>query len=106
MRNWQVLSFETTLESPNAIPHPPIIEAAQNVGIPNGSSPEFCILMRFRTEGDRVFRDYYFSPTAIILCGPILAHGNGVGCEKPSGSGLDLVAGDCTFFVAETRPSS
>lgn len=93
MMNWQLLSFETDLDPQTPSVHPQIILAA--IEFANGSSADFCILMRFRIDGDKVFRDYYFSPTAIILCGPVLARGHGILCEKPSGSGLDLVAGAC-----------
>jgi len=106
MIDWQVLSFETSLDPQKANVHPPIIEAAQNIDIPNGSAADFCVLVRFRPEGEKVFRDYYFSPAAILLCGPILAHGPGRPCERPSGPGLSPVKGQCTTFILQSAGAS
>jgi hypothetical protein len=102
MKNWQVLTFEVSDDSRAANAHPPPIQAALDVSVPN-SSADFCILERWRAEGNKVFRDYYFSPTAMVICGRILIHHPGELCERPSGYGLNLVAGECTFFIAESR---
>jgi hypothetical protein len=105
MKNWQVLTFEISADLQTPITHPPLIQAALDVFPPNGSV-DFCVLERLWYEGNKMFRDYYFSPEAIIICGSILIHHPGKLCERPSGSELNLVAGPCTSFIAESRGAS
>jgi hypothetical protein len=105
MGNWQVLTFEVSGEPQTVNTHPPLIQAALDVSAPNASA-DFCILERWRHEGGKMFRDYYFSPAAIVVCGPILIQHRGELCERPSGSGLNLVAGSCTSFITESRSAS
>jgi|GEM_PF-2324928 len=88
--NWQLVSFEVTLDPQQPTLHPPLIQEA--IALSDGTSSAFRILNRIRAEGDKRFLDYYFSPAAIIVCSRLLAFANGTSCEEPSGSGFDLVA--------------
>src|SRR5215204_1742511 len=105
MENWQVFTFEVSGGHQTANTHPPLIQAALDISVPNASA-DFCILERWRHEGGKLFRDYYFSPASIIICGPILIQHPGELCKRPSGSGLNLAAGSCTSFMEESRRAS
>ena len=100
MMDWQVLSFEGNDDPQTANIHPPLIEQAQQVHIPTGAAAGFCILLRWRTDGKKMFRDYYFLPEAIGLCGWILIHHPGTFCDRPTGPGLSPVMG-CQSFAAQ-----
>jgi hypothetical protein len=99
-KNWCIITFEVDETPQNANVHPDLIAHAREVFFASDyRNPDFCILLRRRIAGEKILRDYYFSPLAIQECGPLLAHEESVEfCEKPTGANLFPVAG-CDSFA-------
>jgi hypothetical protein len=64
---WGLLSFEYS-EASDPNEDPPVVKEAR--ALYRASQPrDFCVAVRWRVEGEKRFRDYWFSPNAVRACG-------------------------------------
>jgi len=67
------------------------------------SPADFCILVHWRSDNNKAFRDYYFSPSAIKACGRLLFDQSLQFCEPPLEKQCDLVVGCASFLPLNTK---
>ena len=67
---WGLISFEF---GPSDEPHclPPVVQDAFDVYHDLHQPADFCVLVNWRHEGDKIIRDYCFSPETIRHCGTL-----------------------------------
>src|SRR5438105_15024508 len=104
---WGLLSFEY-VDGSDPNDDPPVVKASQ--ALYDASHPrDFCVAVRWRVEGEKTFRDYWFSPNAIRACGRLLV--NLVGTKmvfrpKPNEDDLEPAAGNDCLRLLSTHLSA